>query len=180
MKARCCITLGIPALILLTACLVEALLPREPVYQGRPLSQWLADLDPDQPKEVRAHAHEAIRQIGTNAIPVLMEWFRARDSRLKLRLMELSRKQHLLHLHFTSAHDRCRRAYRACRILGPAAKPVIPGMIELLNDTRTTPTAGNVLVLFGTDAIGPLAQALTNRSVNVRYGAACLLGLFRG
>jgi hypothetical protein len=158
---------------------VNALLPHEPVYQGRRLSAWLEDLDPVQPKEVRARARDAIRQIGTNAVPMLMDWFRARDSWLKIRLIELANKQRLVKIHFTSAPDRSRRAYRACRILGPRAKPAIPGLIELLSDTRTTPTAGNVLVLFGADAIGPLTQALTNQSINIRYSAACLLGLFR-
>lgn len=180
MKKRIFIGLLVAVVAVLAGEVVNALLPREPVYEGRPLSAWLEDLDSDKPREIRAHARKAIGQIGTNAIPLLMDWFRARDSRLKTRLMELADKQRLIKIHFTPAQDRCRRAYRACRILGPVAKPAIPELIELLRDTRTTPTAGNVLVLFGADAIGPLTGALTNQNINIRYSAACVLGLFRG
>ena len=66
---------------------------REPVYRGKPLSVWLQRYiqggsyigfwpEPE--------ADEAIRQIGTNAIPTLLLMLREHDSKLKLALLRLS------------------------------------------------------------------------------------------
>src|SRR5437773_9802336 len=56
--------------------------PREPVYHGRTLSSWLDQkfpmVRPPVQQDWRA-ADEAIRHIGTNAIPVLLNMLRATD-----------------------------------------------------------------------------------------------------
>src|ERR1039458_6076320 len=46
--------------------------PSEPSYQGRRLSQWLADIDYRQASENRAKAGEAIRKMGTKTLPFLL------------------------------------------------------------------------------------------------------------
>ena len=67
----------------------QGLLEREPVYQGKSLSFWLQGYiqggsyigvwpEPE--------VDEAVRQIGTNAIPALLHMLRAHDSKLKLAL----------------------------------------------------------------------------------------------
>src|ERR1700687_4598345 len=80
-----------------------ALPPREPSYQGKPLSYWLAkceevgtiSADTKDPKE--RECREAIRHIGTNAIPALLRKLQAKDSALKSQLIYLIEKQDYFH-----------------------------------------------------------------------------------
>jgi hypothetical protein len=44
----------------------------EPSFEGRRLSEWLVDIDYQQPSEKRAKAGEAIRQMGTKTLPFLL------------------------------------------------------------------------------------------------------------
>src|SRR5882724_229678 len=54
---------------------------KEPTYEGRSLSEWLHELDPHLMYEVHHPPPEivAIRQIGTNALPLLLKWMAAKD-----------------------------------------------------------------------------------------------------
>jgi hypothetical protein len=81
-----------------------AMLPKEPVYQGKPLRYWLAKYDVptvlwSMPRFQRlptsAASRAALREIGTNAIPTLLEMLRERDSPLKEKFIELARGQRL-------------------------------------------------------------------------------------
>ncbi len=75
--------------------------PREPVYEGKPLSSWLkAYATPGGPE---AFADEAVRQAGTNAIPQLLSLLRFEDSALKVKFMDLVRQQHIVTIQFTTA-----------------------------------------------------------------------------
>jgi len=46
---------------------------QQPVYDGKPLSEWISDLSYQKPKALRVQAQQSLRQIGTNAIPFLLE-----------------------------------------------------------------------------------------------------------
>ncbi len=64
--------------------------PPEPMYQGRPLSYWLLGYSfpfngTNAPS--RADADAAIKDAGTNAIPLLLQMLRAHDSPLKTKLL---------------------------------------------------------------------------------------------
>jgi hypothetical protein len=58
--------------------------PLEPVYQGRRYSAWLDEAPGTQPRNLAAQA--ALRAIGTNAIPFLLEQLTYKDSPAKARL----------------------------------------------------------------------------------------------
>src|SRR5262245_24528257 len=73
--------------------------PREPVFEGRPLTSWLdhhvasSAASPPYGSPGWKKADEAIRHIGTNAIPTLLEMIRAKDRpRFLLKLMETARR----------------------------------------------------------------------------------------
>src|SRR6185503_2169133 len=59
---------------------------REPVYQGKTLHYWLSDYWPgvSHPTEQNKIA---VRQIGTNAIPILLRWISAKDRPLKAKMV---------------------------------------------------------------------------------------------
>jgi hypothetical protein len=66
------LTVGLAALVALLFFLTRE---REPYYQGKPLSYWVSQLG--QVGSDRIHEEEgkeAVRQIGTNAIPHLLKW----------------------------------------------------------------------------------------------------------
>src|SRR4051812_47188734 len=60
--------------VLLLAVLVAIVWPgeKEPEYQGKKLSYWLEITTHEEYVEAR----EAVRQIGTNALPLLLKWIR--------------------------------------------------------------------------------------------------------
>src|SRR5690348_9552194 len=59
---------------------------REPRFEGVRLSQWLRDCNIDR-VELGKPAQEAVRALGTNALPWLIAGLERRDSPLKHRIM---------------------------------------------------------------------------------------------
>ena len=108
--------------------------PSEPVYAGRTLTSWLQDLDreADDPSEMTPE--EAVQTIGTNAIPVLMDLIQRRDTRLKLKAVDLLRQQSLVSITFTPAYAHHWHAIWGFRALGATAKPAVPHLLKLLQD----------------------------------------------
>src|SRR6266511_5158709 len=51
----------------------------DPVYEGRPLSSWVQELVPLYPPETRLRAKDAVRAIGTNGLPLMLEYLSERD-----------------------------------------------------------------------------------------------------
>src|SRR6266700_7337487 len=84
---------------------------REPVYQGKRLSFWLQRYSPDGDSP---EVDEAMRIMGTKAIPTLLGNLQARDSALKQILAALG-------LHYTPAETRHMRAERGFKALGADA-----------------------------------------------------------
>jgi hypothetical protein len=151
--------------------------PREPVYGGKRLSQWLDEYQRGIPKpeykgdpQMCARAEEAVRKIGTNAMPWLLQ--------------ELSAKEATqggeLPTNFTSGEAIGRRwlAATAFNILGPSAKNATPTLIRLLEDKQTSYIATSALGGIGVESIPVLTQALTNTNACARESAARVLGMF--
>ena len=88
----------------------EPLTPN-PVYQKKPLSEWLNDRDPKA-------AAEAIRQMGTNAIPRLLKEAAAHDSIVKGPTAWLLEQQSLVKWHFETSSDHQAKALRGFEALG--------------------------------------------------------------
>jgi len=150
---------------------------REPVYQGIALSTWLEGFHSGE-KETHDRAEEAVRQMGTKALPPLLKMLRANDSKLKLKLKEWAEKQSLFEVQFSSAYDRRVRAVRGFEALGPVAEPAIPSLIELFKDEEVAYGASAALIAIGPKSTLPLIKALTNENSQVRVHAAASLGDF--
>ena len=152
---------------------------REPVYQGRSLRAWIMDFDntyasdwtgEDSDKHVRAA--EAIRRIGTNGLPALVQIVSQQDSTVKAQLLKLAAKQSLMRFEFTSVSELQQRLSAAFKALGPVASPAIPELERLLNNGDTSYYAAPALGAIGPDAVLPLTRALTNEEKWVRIHAA--------
>src|SRR3989442_1064431 len=96
---------------------------KEPTYEGRSLSEWLREFDPHMIYEVNHPPPEvvAIRQIGTNALPLLLKWMGAKDP-------HETPKPNLAPCFNTT---RSQRAAMALDILGEPATPAIPELTRL-------------------------------------------------
>src|SRR4029079_8687261 len=74
--------------------------PREPVFEGRRLTSWLdhhvasSAASPPYHSPGWKKADEAIRHVGTNAIPTLLKMIRAKDRPpFVIKLMEMARRR---------------------------------------------------------------------------------------
>jgi hypothetical protein len=112
----------------------------EPVYQGKRLGAWLAELDKEMPAAniswTNGPAATAIQKIGTNAVPYLRSLLRAKDSRLKTALITFTNKHAGLGIHLTPADVLRRRAASAAFCLGPRGSPLMPDIMEMFRSTN--------------------------------------------
>ena len=117
----------------------------EPTYEGQNLTYWV-DHWYDQ-KEFPNHKFEqAVRTMGTSAVPYLVNWITQPDRT-------------------TAYPDRAYRALNGFEILGPVASPAIPDLVKVLGRGGNFPAVA--LGYIGTNAI----PALTNRLLELDSNA---------
>ncbi len=133
--------------------------PPDPVYKGIPLSEWLSmsgmRLHDWEWKEIGAHPGEAIRAIGTNALPMIESELRIRDSKFRMWLHAVLAKKGWEDRMAEPASSRHSRALTACRYLGDKALPVVHVTAELLSedvDFQSRWVAARQLAFFGNKA----------------------------
>ncbi len=121
----------------------------EPEYQGRNLSSWLTEFDNWDGEDTNAPVVRAVRAIGSNAVPVIVQMCLVSDSGMKQKLaVQFENHPQLFKYRFTTAAQRWARAECALRILGHDAA----------------------------DARSPFVAALTHESGVVRRRAVSSLG----
>ncbi|MBI3413988.1 MAG: HEAT repeat domain-containing protein [Verrucomicrobia bacterium] len=162
---------------------------REPAYQGKRLSAWLMDLDrsgagaENFTAEKEARAEEAIRQMGAECIPVLLDLLRSHNSRLMLKLIEFGQEHEFAEklvakFKFSDATAKAELAKDAFMVLGEKAKPAIPELMKMLNRLVSSDwdevahRAGGVLGNLGKEATLPVVEMLNDTDVRVRRIAA--------
>lgn len=134
-------------------------------------------------------AIDAVRHMGTNALPFLIRDFQARDGLVWRHVpYSLYRYRVVLALRRMSGpnaalrHDRARYFLEA---IGPLAKPAIPALSDSLDDPDLAHPAVQILASYdsrghvelGPDATPALLKAMTNTNDTVRQIAANALGL---
>ncbi len=131
----------------------------EPVCQGKRLSAWLATYPEalsSTNKQRVGQTDEAIRHIGTNAIPTLLRMLRARDSALTLKLLALAQKQHIVKIHYTPAWQRNLQAALAFGALGAEGKAAVPALTNIYDENISPGSQFAVVTALGN--IGPAAR----------------------
>ncbi|MDB6065656.1 MAG: putative lyase [Pedosphaera sp.] len=137
--------------------------PREPVYEGKTLSEWLdGDVRSPSPSSWMIAAKQsknAVVQMGTNAIPWLLLRLRAKDSSpLMDKLVALAQK---LHLYKVKARlpARIRRAQgeNGFLALGAEGKSAVPELIVMYEQKSLRECRESVANALG--SIGPAAKA---------------------
>lgn len=176
---------------------------REPVYQGKPLSVWLASLDNPSGSarfgapgwstrwsEGNGNAvKDALGHMGPDVIPALRRMVNSRDHPFKLKLIAMARSKRLISFNIDDEWVLHYRAAAACRLAEPVIRSRLLGdWINLLVETLAR-DAGNEDVRFcfrmaaignlGPEACAPLIEALTNANTQLRRYAATALFQFR-
>ena len=158
-----------------TALLWHAVQPREPVYQGRSLSDWLRELNPQNGAARYAAASEAIRAVGANGFPTYLKRLQAKDSPLK-RLWANYAKKLGLKPPGRFAGDYRLEAIAAFHALGPLGQPALPMLRAMLDNENGAHEAAWATAAIGPPAAMILTSALTHTNVTVRIVAAESLG----
>ncbi len=161
---------------------------REAEYKGRTLTEWLLVYSPqgfDAPRSYvpgrraaeRREAAEAVREIGTNALPWLVKWVRyeGHDSlmnRLRatayVKLPGSVTDSFILRWLLTDRAGRqANSAVAGFEILGAQASPAVPDLARVLQHPRvpwTTARAMICLAAIGADGLPPLLATVTNQA----------------
>jgi hypothetical protein len=178
--------------------------PREPMYQGKPLSFWLKDyarlvfrvpLSTNATASVMVKEQEeyirkqltgreeldgAVRQIGTNAIPTLLRLLRLKDSALKLKLLALAQGQHIFRIQFTSAESWNEAASTGFQLLGNKAHSAVPALIQIADDKISSPSQRCALVSLaaigdGDETVPTLLRYATNADARLSFLVTTML-----
>jgi hypothetical protein len=157
--------------------------PREPSYGGKRLSAWLKDFEAEQ-AEQRMAAADAVRHIGSNAVPMVIEKLRmprrpasnpSRVERWKQAFATYLRNHTSINVADARASRPRLQAFAALDALGPAGKGALPALEQLLQESPPDPDALYIAARMG-EASGPvLRRALTNQETVVRLEAAICL-----
>ncbi len=152
----------------------QALPQREPHYLGKPLSFWLKGFDHgyNEPRKPSFdESVEAVRQAGTNALPILLRMLRARDSDWKHRLIRLAQKQRLIEIDYVTADRQRWVARQGFVALGLHAKCAIPQLVDISQEETSrvewNKYATEILDLlkqtWGKDVSEDIAKAIKKR-----------------
>src|SRR6266567_1689354 len=107
--------------IIIVAILLAAICatPRDPCFNGRSLDSWLDDLArPGVSYSTHAEAADAVKKMGTNAIPKLLEMLTSEDSAIRKICIKLLSKQKIIRSRMIPATERYRKAFLGFKTLG--------------------------------------------------------------
>lgn len=155
---------------------------REPSYQGRTLSEWITSYD-SHPRN--QEAAEAIRQIGTNALPSLLKWIQYEEADWRAGLVNWldgwpngAKDNFLSRLIEGEAGARARCAVMGFEALGDKAWPAVPDLARIVYQAKSGRTGQNakyVLANLPGDTVLLLAEGLTDKSADTRASIASYL-----
>jgi hypothetical protein len=163
--------------------------PKEPSYQGRKLSEWLIDHEtaadpkkfPDPFSTLRTTEH-AVAEIGTNAIPIDLQWLQTKDSPTKATLNQILDKQHFILFRFRLPEELRYIALVDLYLLGSNALPAVPSVtrywLHSPGDHRFKGRALGIIVqsdLKAKTAVPQLLEVLQDTNEESRMHMAGLL-----
>ncbi len=160
------------ALVLVAAGMV-ALWPRgpkEPVYQGKKLSQWITEAGAIPTNAETELACAAINAIGTNAIPYLLSEFSAGESGLAPKLAEWASRKTGFDFGFDEGNPRRGRAVTGLYVLGTNAVAALPTLVPYLADKELHTAAAIAIVGCGESAMPYLLKAAASTNIMMHYG----------
>ena len=131
----------------------------EPMYGERPLSDWLVQLTDSDSKAERDQAALAVRCIGTNAIPALLQMLGSQESPFRSKFLAWRHGWYnpFAFFHFWQPPNNLARAQAGFNQLGPSAAQAVPDLIKILDENRSRECVNRTVAILGN--IGPDAKA---------------------
>jgi HEAT repeat protein len=163
---------------------------REPHFENHSLLEWISIADiaghGDKDSEFsKKEGEDAVRHIGTNAIPFLIKCIQYRERPWQTHLGALSHKlpeklaDPLSDLIEGHGAQRQEAAFSGLYMLGPDAKGAIPALTNLMTTQRQLANEClAVLAQIGGDGLTPVLNALTNQASPHRIAAFDALVVF--
>lgn len=193
MRKRVHIALGILLIVVAGVIAWQVLREREPVYGGKRLSFWLMQYGTNHWSggvggEVDKATENAIRQIGTNAIPIYSEMMASKESSLTIKLLSSMPNRWFTWAHLPSSGDYRQKVEMRRRLgaygfiaLDRDARPAVPALIGLLKDEHADVRYVAVFALrslgpVASDALPSLIKCLDDPEFTVRDDAVMGLG----
>ena len=151
---------------------------REPEFENQPLSFYLRSLTYSQVRLER-NARDAIRAIGSNAVPHLIDILDARELRFKTWFNEVANQHSFTRFRFPQMASQQIQAAMACQELGPTAAVAIPSLARLIDDPQLGYWAVAALAEIGPQTFPLLTNALSSPYPSTRFAAVGHLRLMR-
>ena len=156
----------------------------EPTYNGQPLSEWLFVLQLQQgghDNEIPAgmeQPEDAIRQIGTNGIPTLLDILGAKEGNKRRVLAKLKSEELKQEFNEKDAdlEDLRKLAVDGFTILGTNAESAVPQIAKIFRDPETRFQATRALTVVGPAGFSVLTNALASKDESVRNPVIWVLG----
>jgi hypothetical protein len=157
---------------------------REPVYQGKKLSEWI--LSQVRPPYDREGAKVAVRAIGTNGLPCLLRWVGHQEPRWKYTAQNWfyklpTRLQWNFVFRGISPHLVTSPGFlgvQGIAILGPEAAPAIPELARLASDGGRPTVAHRAmgcLMMINDEGVTEVVKLLNAADPKIRGDATNLL-----
>jgi hypothetical protein len=154
------------------------------MYQGKTLTEWLFYEKPaSEPSNSPNRQAEAVRQIGSNAVPFLLKWVQYRTPAWRNGLSAvLCRLPGNIRFE-DKRRERTWAAWLGFQLLGPKGRTAIPELIRLMNDPNSSLLDRQqpifALGYLGEEAFPPILAALSNPNHPDRAAAAFIIGSSR-
>ena len=153
---------------------VQVIRPREPNFEGLSLTSWLEDFSSSTNLIPRAEV--AVRSMGTNSVPFLLDILSYKESPARKKVREITEKlPDWLHFFERSSRPGLEAAH-AINALGSQAESAFPTLTNLFYNGKPT-SAGIALAGIGQKGVLFLVNALTNQNVSARFHNTSALAL---
>jgi hypothetical protein len=183
--------------IFLVSCIIFAAITafifwpgeREPAYQGKTLSEWLAINGKSNISAAEADkAVRAIQTMGTNALPSLLRWVDYEPSATRTKMDSLADKlpgwmrQTRLVRRFVIDRGIFNAEYArgGFGLLGEQAKPALPALVQKLRQTGSLERSERVaesMSYIGNDAFPPMLELLADKHLQANTRVAIVFAL---
>lgn len=151
--------------VVVLATVIYLLRPRDPVYQGVATTGWLKQLAHPQDWAQRERAEEAFWQMGTNAVPYLLELLGKSDAPFKVNSVRWLQKKTKVNLENLLVSDGQSAAVEALEVLGPRVRPWLSDLETMATNGPKNPAEIALWAIGKTrcdEAAIILARAITN------------------
>lgn len=193
MTRRIGILIGCSLAVVLALFLWQFRARREPVFEGRPLTSWLdhhvasSAADPPYGSPGWKKADVALRRIGTNAIPILLEMIAARDHPQFIRKwLEMAQRKGWTRTRYRYAVVQHEEAEYAFRMLGTNAASAVPRLIRIYEANISPSSQMSAALALGSigeaaqAALPALIQRFTHTNRDVRFYAVSAVMQIKG